>query len=121
MGVAVCCERFHSSSLTNEVVLLRKMSPSLETLLPYLVISRERGHRLEVRGSPGLGVALRDPNRLWALCLLFLEGSVSPREYTEGYTAGSPSNGNLGAKISAKLREMESQDERQARGRGLFP
>lgn len=64
MGVAVCCERFHSSSLTNKVALPRKMSPSLETLLPYLVISRERGHRMEVRGSPGLGIALKDPNRL---------------------------------------------------------
>lgn len=78
MGVAVCCERFHSSSLTNKVALPRKMSPSLETLLPYLVISRERtqngGQRVaRVGGStegPQQALGLSVYFSLKCLCLL---------------------------------------------------
>lgn len=67
--VAVCCKRFHSSSLTNEVALPKRISLLSEmSLLFYLAVSWKKGHRIEVKRFEG---GIQEPQQALGIFVYF--------------------------------------------------
>lgn len=115
--VAACCKRFHSSSLTNEVALPRITSLLPETLLLYLVISWNRGHRLEVKRFDG---GMQEPQQVLGVFVYFPLKSLCLQRLPR---AGLQIPVAMAIKELRSLQTKEGRRAkiRQAEGRGVFP